>query len=82
VLTPDPKRSGHGAAELHRDELGLSYYSSEKLIWHRLIAEQVNIGFANQTAVLGKLPRPMRQVWSELKTARFAIVLTWMAIRA
>ena len=41
VLTPVPKRSGHGAAELHRDELGLSYYSSEEVDMAPLIAEQV-----------------------------------------
>ena len=41
VLTPDPKRLGHGAAELHRDELGLSYYSSEEIDIAPLIAEQV-----------------------------------------
>jgi uncharacterized protein len=41
VLTPDPKRSSHGAAELHRDELGLSYYSSEEVDMAPLIAEQV-----------------------------------------
>jgi uncharacterized protein len=41
VLTPDPKRSAHGAAELHRDELGLSYYSSEEVDMGPLIAEQV-----------------------------------------
>jgi len=41
VLTPEPKRSGHGAAELHRDELGLSYYSSEEIDLAPLIAEQV-----------------------------------------
>lgn len=41
VLTPEPKRSGHGAAELHRDELGLSYYASEEIDLAPLIAEQV-----------------------------------------
>jgi len=41
VLTPDPKRSAHGAAELHRDELGLSYYSSEEVDMGPLIVEQV-----------------------------------------
>jgi uncharacterized protein len=41
VLTPEPKRSVHGAAELHRDELGLSYYSSEEIELAPLIAEQI-----------------------------------------
>lgn len=41
VLSPDPKRSAHGAAELHRDELGLSYYSSDEIDLAPLIAEQV-----------------------------------------
>jgi uncharacterized protein len=41
ILTPDPKKSGHGAEELHRDDLGLSYYSSDEIDLAPLIGEQV-----------------------------------------
>lgn len=40
VLIPDPKRSPR-AAELHRDDLGLSYYSSDEIDVAPLINEQV-----------------------------------------
>lgn len=41
VLTPDPARSESGAEELRRDELGLSYYSTDEINLGPLIAEQV-----------------------------------------
>lgn len=41
VLTPDPVRSESGAEELRRDELGLSYYSTDEINLAPLIAEQV-----------------------------------------
>src|ERR1700752_4453725 len=41
VLTPDPAKLERGAEELHRDELGLSYYSSDEINLEPLIAEQV-----------------------------------------
>jgi len=49
VLTPEPKRSVHGAAELHRDELGLSYYSSEEIDLAPLIAEQVMLALPTRS---------------------------------
>ena len=41
MLTPQAKKTGHGAEELHRDDLGLSYYSSDEIDMAPLIAEQV-----------------------------------------
>jgi uncharacterized protein len=41
VLAPDPAKSERGAEELHRDDLGLSYYSGEEINLAPLIAEQV-----------------------------------------
>ena len=41
VLTPNPAKSGRHAEELSRDDLGLSYYSGEKIDLAPLIAEQV-----------------------------------------
>ena len=41
VLIPESKKSGHGAEELRRDDLGLSYYSSDEIDLALLIAEQV-----------------------------------------
>jgi uncharacterized protein len=41
VLVPDPARIERGAEELHRDDLGLSYYSSDEINLAPLIAEQV-----------------------------------------
>ena len=41
VLTPDPAKLERGAEELHRDELGLSYYSSDEINLEPLVAEQV-----------------------------------------
>jgi uncharacterized protein len=41
ILTPETKPSGHRAEELHRDDLGLSYYSSDEIDLAPLIAEQV-----------------------------------------
>lgn len=41
VLTPDPAKAERRAEELHRDELGLSYYSSDEIDLEPLIAEQV-----------------------------------------
>ena len=41
ILTPEAKKSGHRAEELHRDDLGLSYYSSDEIDLAPLIAEQV-----------------------------------------
>lgn len=41
ILTPEAKKSGHGAEELHRNDLGLSYYSSDEIDLAPLIAEQV-----------------------------------------
>ena len=40
-LTPEPKKSAHGAEELHHDELALSYYSPDEINLAPLIAEQV-----------------------------------------
>jgi uncharacterized protein len=41
ILTPETKTSAHGAEELHRDDLGLSHYSSDEIDLAPLIAEQV-----------------------------------------
>jgi len=41
MLTPQAKKPGHGAEELHRDDLGLSFYSSDEIDLAPLIAEQV-----------------------------------------
>jgi len=41
ILIPAPKRSSHRAEELHRGDLGLSYYSTEEINLAPLIAEQV-----------------------------------------
>jgi uncharacterized protein len=41
ILTPDPARSERGAEELSRDDLGLSYYSTDEINLAPLIAEQV-----------------------------------------
>jgi uncharacterized protein len=41
ILTPDPARSERGAEELHSDELGLSYYSTDEINLTPLIMEQV-----------------------------------------
>jgi DUF177 domain-containing protein len=41
VLTPDPTKIDRRAEELHRDDLGLSYYSSDEIDLEPLIAEQV-----------------------------------------
>jgi len=41
VLTPDPSQAGRRAEELHADELGLSYYSTEEIDLTPLIMEQV-----------------------------------------
>ena len=41
VLTPSPAKPEAGAEELSREELGLSYYSSEQINLAPLIAEQV-----------------------------------------
>jgi len=41
ILTPGPKKSAHRVLELHRDDLGLSYYSSDEIELAPLIAEQV-----------------------------------------
>jgi len=41
VLTPDPAKAERRAEELRRDELGLSYYSSDEINLEPLIAEQV-----------------------------------------
>jgi len=41
MLTPKAKKSGHGAEELHRADLGLSYYASDDIDLAPLIAEQV-----------------------------------------
>lgn len=41
VLAPDPVKSERGAEELDRDDLGLSYYSTEEINLAPLIAEQV-----------------------------------------
>ena len=41
VLTPDPTRGDRRAEELHRDDLGLSYYASDEIDLAPLIAEQV-----------------------------------------
>jgi uncharacterized protein len=41
ILTPERNNSGHGAEELRRDDLGLSYYSGDEVDLAPLIAEQV-----------------------------------------
>ena len=41
VLTPRPAKWERGAEELHRDDLGLSYYSTDEINLAPLIAEQV-----------------------------------------
>jgi uncharacterized protein len=41
VLTPDPLTSGKSDGELNRNDLGLSYYSSEEINLAPLIKEQV-----------------------------------------
>jgi uncharacterized protein len=41
ILTRETKATGHGAEELHRSDLGLSYYSSDEIDLAPLIAEQV-----------------------------------------
>jgi uncharacterized protein len=41
VLAPEAARSHGGAEELSRDELGLSYYSTDEINLTPLIAEQV-----------------------------------------
>jgi uncharacterized protein len=41
VLTPDPAKAERRAEELHKDELGLSYYSNDEINLEPLIAEQV-----------------------------------------
>ena len=41
VLTPHSPKSGRGAEELRREDLGLSYYSTDEIDLAPLIAEQV-----------------------------------------
>jgi DUF177 domain-containing protein len=41
ILTPDPSTSDRRAEELHRDDLGLSYYAADEINLKPLIAEQV-----------------------------------------
>jgi uncharacterized protein len=41
ILTPRPVNPGRGAEELNRDDLGLSYYSTEEIDLSPLISEQV-----------------------------------------
>lgn len=41
ILSPDPVQSERGAEELNRNDLGLSYYSTEEIDLAPLIAEQV-----------------------------------------
>jgi uncharacterized protein len=41
VLTPDPAKSGRKIEELKREDLGLSYYSTEEIKLAPLIKEQV-----------------------------------------
>jgi uncharacterized protein len=41
VLSPSPANPGRGAEELNRDDLGLSYYSTEEIDLAPLITEQV-----------------------------------------
>jgi len=41
VLAPDPFKSERRAEELHRDDLGLSYYSTDEINLTLLITEQV-----------------------------------------
>ncbi len=41
VLTPDPAKLDRGAGELHADELGLSFYSTDEINLTPLIMEQV-----------------------------------------
>lgn len=48
VLTPDPAKSDRRAEELHRDELGMSYYSGDEIDLSPLIAEQVMLALPTQ----------------------------------
>lgn len=41
VLSPDPSKSGRKSEELRREDLGLSYYSTEEINLAPLIKEQV-----------------------------------------
>ncbi len=48
VLIPDPARAGRKAEELHRDDLGLSYYSEDEIDLSPLIAEQAMLALPTQ----------------------------------
>lgn len=48
ALIPAPGKAGRKAAELHRDDLGLSYYSGEEIDLAPLIAEQVILALPTQ----------------------------------
>lgn len=48
VLIPAPAKPPRKAEELHRDDLGLSYYSGEEIDLSPLIAEQVMLALPTQ----------------------------------
>ena len=48
VLIPDPAKAERKAEELHRDDLGLSYYSGDEIDLAPLIAEQVILALPTQ----------------------------------
>jgi uncharacterized protein len=48
VLIPDPAKADRKAAELHRDDLGLSFYSGDEVDLAPLIAEQVILALPTQ----------------------------------
>ena len=49
VLIPDPAKVERKAEELHRDDLGLSYYSGDEIDLAPLIAEQVILALPTQS---------------------------------
>ena len=48
VLIPDPAKAERKAEELHRDDLGLSYYTGDEIDLAPLIAEQVILALPTQ----------------------------------
>jgi len=48
VLIPDPAKAARKAEELHRDDLGLSFYSGDEIDLAPLIAEQVVLALPTQ----------------------------------
>ena len=62
VLIPDPAKAERKAEELHRDDLGLSYYSWRRDRSGAADRRAGDIGAADATAVCRKLPRLMQQL--------------------